>query len=108
MRIKCGFAEFIDPTGGEAVARGSVSADAMPGISHGPWDGEVRLLRGHEHLLDAQQLLWILRFENGLAHRWIELHSLEQRWVPSGLRATAFVSSCDDEVPPVVTELGGE
>lgn len=108
MRIKCGWAEFLDPATREVVARGSVSVDALPGTEQGPWDGEVRLLRGHDRLLEHDRALWLLRFELGPVHRWVELQSLERRWAPSGLRATAHLRSFDEEVPPVVNELGGE
>jgi len=108
MYIKCGWAEFVNPTDGAIVARGSVSARAIPGVGRAYWDGEVRLLRGHEDLLDISKQLWLLRFEQGLAERWVELSTVERRWAPSGLRATAIVRSYDREVPPVVNELGGE
>lgn len=108
MKIKCGWAEFIDPIRDDVVARGSVSAGALPNVLDGVWDGEVRLLRGYEDLVSRAQRVWLLRFERGEVHRWIELQGVERQWAPSGMRATAQVRSWDGLVPPVVNELGGE
>src|SRR5690606_33240550 len=85
VRIKCGFAELVDPVDYEVVARGSVSAYAIPDVGRGPWDGEIRLIRGYEHLRDLDGSWWLLRFEKGFSQRWIELRSVERQWAPSGL-----------------------
>lgn len=111
MRIACGWAEFIEPGTGTSVARGRVLASILPCAGRSPWDGEVRLLRGES--LDAgdgsiREPLWLLRFEQGDEYRWVVVRSVERAWAPSGLRATAYITSFDDEVPPVVSELGGE
>ncbi|MCK9485143.1 MAG: hypothetical protein M0R73_00305 [Dehalococcoidia bacterium] len=108
MRIGCGWAEFVDPTREDVVARGSVFADAPPNVLDTPWDGEVRLIRGHQALIERGTSVWILRFEEGQVHRIIELQGVDAHWAPSGLRGTAQVSSYDELAPAAANELGGE
>jgi len=110
MRVACGWAEFIDTRLQEVVARGHVTlldivAPRRPGRR---WNGEVRHLRGEERLRGGTGAIWLIRFEHGSELRWVELGRVDASWSPSGRRATAQITSHDEEVPSAVTELGGE
>ncbi len=110
VEVKCGWAEFLDPLRREVVARGCVSVQdpPLPCPSSGRWDGEVRFLRGFNALRRRRRSVWLLRFEGGAQDRWVELRSVERAWAPSGLRATALISTYDDQFPAQLTELGGD
>ena len=107
MRVRCGWAQIVDPARQCAVARGLVFVrhPPLPYAARGRWEGEVHLLRGHDSLRCD---VWLLRFENDADPRWIEIESIERTPAPSGLRATARIVSHDDEFPPQVIELGGD
>lgn len=109
MRVKSGWAEFVDPRRNEAVARGLtyVYDPPLPCPPLGRWEGEVTLLRGHDRL-QAGVEVWLLRFEDGHQLRWVEIEAVSPAWEPSGLRGTARVVSYDDRFPSEVVELGGD
>jgi hypothetical protein len=109
MKVKSGWAEFVDTRRQEVVARGIVHVldPPLPCPALGRWEGEVGLLRGSEALREGAGA-WLLRFEDGVQLRWVEIEAVTPTWAPSGLRATARVVSYDDRFPAEVVELGGD
>lgn len=100
----------MDPRGDGAVARGYVTAldIVSPRRRERRWHGAVHYLRGDTRLRKGIGELWLLRFVQGSELRWVEVLRVRDSWTPSGRRATAQVVSYDEQVPSVVTELGGE
>jgi hypothetical protein len=109
VNVRSGWAELVDPAGHEAVARGCVFVidPPLPCPLEGHWIGELRFLRGVERLRGRPNV-WLLRFEGGTQHRWVELASVERTWTHVGERATARLVSSDDLFPSGVIELGGD
>jgi len=108
--MRCGWTEIIDPRSHQVVARGLlfVRHTPIPYPMSGWWDGEVVFLRGGEALGRLDRDAWLLRPRLGSEDCWIQVTSVEHSWAPSGLRATAHVSSLDDEFPAFMSELGGD
>lgn len=109
MDVKGGWAELVDPVGLKTVARGCVFVEdpPLPCPIDGLWRGEVRFVRGADRLREGHHA-WLLRFERGTQHRWVELTSLEARWTHVGERMVAKVVSSDERYPSQVVELGGD
>lgn len=110
MKVACGWVEFMNPRGGGVVARGRVTVldIVSPRRRERRWHGAVQYLRGVTPLRAGIGHVWLLRFEEGFELRRVELVGVDESWAPSGRRATAYVTSDDDLVPSVVTELGGD
>lgn len=109
MKVACGWAEFISPSG-HVIARGRVTAldIVSPRRREGQWHGTVQYLRDVAPLCTKIGDVWLLRFKQGFELRRVELVGVDESWAPSGRRATVHVTSYDELVPSVVTELGGE
>jgi hypothetical protein len=109
MRVKSGWAEFVDPRRHEVVARGIVHVldPPLPCPALGRWEGDVSLLRGYDALHEGAGV-WLLRFEDGAQLRWVEIEGVTPKWERSGLRGTARVVSYDNRFPSEVVELGGD
>lgn len=111
MRVRCGWTEILDPRSHRVVGRGLLYVRHAP-IPYptmiGWWEGEVVFLRGGETLKRLDRDPWLLRPRQGSEHCWVRVTSVEPSWAPSGLRATAHVSSYDDEFPAFMSELGGD
>lgn len=109
MDVKGGWAELIDPAYVNAVARGCVYVEdpPLPCPIDGPWRGELRFVRGANRLREGPHV-WLLRFERGTLHRWVEVTSVESTWTHVGERMVARLASLDDRYPSQVVELGGD
>jgi hypothetical protein len=107
--VKSGWAELVDPVDLEAMARGCVFIEdpPLPCPLDGHWRGEMRFVRGAERLRDRGDI-WLLWFEGGTQHRWVQLTALEPMWTHVGERIVARLISCDDRYPAEVIELGGD
>ena len=110
MRVRCGWTEILDPRGHAIVARGLlfVRHAPLPYPMTGWWEGDVLFLRGQEALERLDRDAWLLRPRAGSEQCWVQVTSVEPSWAPSGLRATAHVTSYDGEFPAFMSELGGD
>jgi len=110
VRVRCGWTEILDPRSHQAIARGLlfVHQTPLPYPMEGWWDGEVIFLRGQEALERLNRETWVLRPRQGSDQCWVQVTSVEPVWAASGLRATAHVTSYDEEFPAFMSELGGD
>ncbi|PKN83121.1 MAG: hypothetical protein CVU47_00505 [Chloroflexi bacterium HGW-Chloroflexi-9] len=110
MMVRCGWTEILDPHSRQTIARGLlfVRHTPLPYPMEGWWAGEIMFLRGEGALDRLSREIWVLGRRQGSNQCWIQVTSVEPAWVPSGLRATAHITSYDEEFPAFMSELGGD